>query len=66
MYLLDVLVVRVVKILVVVVLILELRVKGYILLRFIMFIFINGVMVEVNIELDWMRMVRLVLIRMVR
>lgn len=66
MYLLDVFVVRVVKILVVVVLILELRVKGYILLRFIMFIFINGVMVEVNIELDWMRMVRLVLIRMVR
>lgn len=66
MYLLDVFVVRVVKILVVVVLILELRVKGYILLRFIMFIFINGVMVEVNIELDWMRIVRLVLIRMVR
>lgn len=66
MYLLDVFVVRVVKILVVVVLILELRVKGYILLRFMMFIFINGVMVEVNIELDWMRMVRLVLIRMVR
>lgn len=66
MYLLDVFVVRVVKILVVVVLILELRVNGYILLRFIMFIFINGVMVEVNIELDWMRMVRLVLIRMVR
>lgn len=66
MYLLDVFVVRVVKILVVVVLILELRVKGYILLRFIMFIFINGVMVEVNIELDWMRMVRLVLIKMVR
>lgn len=66
MYLLDVFVVRVVKILVVVVLILELRVKGYILLRFIIFIFINGVMVEVNIELDWMRMVRLVLIRMVR
>lgn len=66
MYLLDVFVVRVVKILVVVVLILEFRVKGYILLRFIMFIFINGVMVEVNIELDWMRMVRLVLIRMVR
>lgn len=66
MYLLDVFVVRVVKILVVVVLILELRVKGYILLGFIMFIFINGVMVEVNIELDWMRMVRLVLIRMVR
>lgn len=66
MYLLDVFVVRVVKILVVVVLILELRVKGYILLRFMMFIFINGVMVEVNIELDWMRMVRLVLIKMVR
>lgn len=66
MYLLDVFVVRVVKILVVVVLILELRVKGYILLRFIMFILINGVMVEVNIELDWMRIVRLVLIKMVR
>lgn len=58
-------VVRVVKMVVVVVLMLELRDNGYILLRFMILMFIRGVKVDVKIELDWIKIVNFILIKMV-
>lgn len=50
---------------VVVVLMLELRYNGYILLRFMILMFIRGVKVDVKIELDWIKIVNFILIKMV-
>lgn len=58
--------VRVVKIFVVVVLMLVFKVNGKVFFRVIILILIRGVSVDVKMELDWINIVSLVLIKIVK